>query len=155
MQLLLHGSLIGLPFAACRSHVEGIGIGVNEDAGKLAADDSAYEVAKGFVLTHIAQIGPHLGTAVAQPHGMNVTCIDECIIVTIGIAVVYSGVEGVGEAVGKHPVEFRVNGRQFLLECHYLLLHSIAAEQTVLFFGAQALECALHRHMVLLGRSCC
>ena len=50
VKFLLHLGVVGLPFAACGPYVEGVGIGVDEDAGYLPADDTADEAAQRLVL---------------------------------------------------------------------------------------------------------
>ena len=149
MQLNLHFRFVGLPFATLSVHVEGVGVWVYKYAGKLPPDDTAYEVAQRLVLTHIPQVGPNLSRTVAKPHGVDVPGVHEGVVVSAGIAVVYGGVEGVGEAVDEHPVEFGVYGCQFRLKVEYLLLYCLAAEQAFLFCRAQILDSRLRCHLFL------
>ena len=81
VQHLVHLRLVGLPLAVLGLDVEGVGIRVDEDAGKLPTDNAADEVAQGFVLIHIAEVGPHLCGTVAQPHGLDVAGDDKGVVV--------------------------------------------------------------------------
>ena len=153
MEFLLHLCLVGLPFATDGPHIESVGIGIYHDAGKLSAYDTANKATQGFILIHIPEIWPHLSSTVSQPHGMDIPSVDKRVVIAIGITIVDGGVQRIGEAVGKHPVELRIDGRQLVLECQNLFLYGITTEQAVLLFGAHTLECALHSHMFLLSRS--
>ena len=80
---------------------------------------------------------------------MDVPGVHEGVVISAGIAVVYGGVEGIGEAVDEHPVEFGVYGCQFRLKVEYLLLDCLAAEKAFLFRRAQILYSRLHCHLFL------
>ncbi|RZK16817.1 MAG: metal-independent alpha-mannosidase, partial [Hymenobacter sp.] len=88
--------------------VEGVGVGVLQDAARLAADNARHELAQGRVLGHELQIRPYLGRAVAQPHGVEVAGND----VGIGPALAHAegggSVEGVGKAIAKQPAQLGV-----------------------------------------------
>ena len=58
-------------------------------------------------------------------------------------------VECVGEAVLEHPEEFRIDGSQFGLEVFYLLLDSLAAEETVFLSGTLTLDGTLRSNLIL------
>ena len=87
-----------------RRDVESVGIGVDVDQLQLAADHPRDHLLQRRVLLAQLHVGPHLRPRVAEPHGRNVARVDVGIgIARLVLAVVYGGVERVGEAVGEHP----------------------------------------------------
>ena len=157
MQHLVHVRLVGLPLAILWFDVEGVGVGVDKDAGELPSDNAANEMTQGFVLVHIAEIGPNLCGAVAQPHGFDVAGNDEGVVVAAFVAVPDGRVERVGEAVDEHPIELGIDGGQLLLEVEDLLFDGFATEESLLGLWPEVLDGALHGHLLLPGRlgHCC
>ena len=151
VQHLVHLRLVGLPLAILRLDVEGVGIRVDQYAGKLTTDDATDEMTQGLVLIHIAEIGPDLCCAVTQPHGLDVASNDECIVVAAFVAIPDSRVECVWEAVDEHPIELGIDGRQLLFEVEDLFLDGFAAEEALLRLRTQVLYGALYCHLLLLG----
>ena len=84
---------------------EGVGVGVDEEAADLAADDAFEEAAEGLVVGGHGEIGPDLGGGVAEPHGGDVAGEDGGVGVAFEGAGLDGGVEGVGEAVGEEGGE--------------------------------------------------
>ena len=132
----VHLRVVGLPLAAGGADVEGVGVRVDGQAEELAADGALQHLAYELVFAGQAQVGPHLGTAVAQPHGVDVTRIDEGVgmPVLIGFREMDGGVQGVGEAVGEHPAQARVG--QQALDFGDLGLDGRSREEPVLRGGA-------------------
>ena len=99
--------------------IEGIRVRVYADAFELAQNDAGDELLQLGVLVDQAQIGPHLGAGIPQPHGMDVTRIYKGVVVTHRMD---RGVKRVGKTIGKHPgqpvvfkelghfLDFRFNG---------------------------------------------
>ena len=103
MQVGIHRGVVAGPFAACRSHVKGVGIGVDADTLQLAQDGASYHFSDFLVFFGKLYVRPYLGTRIAQPHGVNVACIYKGIVVALSIRVVYGGVERVRKTVLEHP----------------------------------------------------
>ena len=132
MQLGLHVRQVVFPLAARRTVVKGVGIGVQHDALELAQDHAAQHVLQFRVLTGILDVRPHLGTAVAQPHRMDVARIDKRVVLAILVqTVVDRAVERVGEAVHKHPCQARI-ALDLLVHVADALLDNHAGEQALL-----------------------
>ena len=105
----IHLGEVRLPLAACRAVIVGIGIRVMADEGELAVDYTDQEVAEKLILLRKSDIRPHLGTGIPEPHGVNVSGIDECPPVSILVlAEMNSGIESIRETVGKHPGQLLV-----------------------------------------------
>ena len=110
----LHFRVVGFPLTDfCSVAVEGVGVGVEEHAFGLTADEAAEEVAEFWAFFGEGQIGPDLVGGIAEPHGVDVAGDDK----SVGLAApprsviggeLHGGVEGVGEAVGEEPCEFGV-----------------------------------------------
>ena len=81
---------------------------VDVDAEELTTDDTFQHFTKLRVVVGQLHIRPHLSTRVAQPHGMDVACVDKGVRLSVGLAEVYSGVESVREAVLEHPSQVRI-----------------------------------------------
>jgi hypothetical protein len=88
--------------------IKGVGIGIAQDAGRLAVDHPGNELLQGGILFDKLQVRPHLGGAVAQPHGVDVA--GDYIGIGPALAGVKgnSGVEGIGKTVFEQPAQFRV-----------------------------------------------
>ena len=149
MQLGLHVREVGLPVATRRSVVERVGIRVDVDAAELSPDDAAQHAPKGLVVVGKAHVGPHLGTRIAQPHGVNVARIDKRVVVAVGrLAIVDGGLQRVGEAVLEHPSQLRIVLEQpfHLLD---LPLYGFGTEQALFHrrtLGEQR-TCGVGRHL--------
>ena len=129
MKFGLHVGEVAHPFTTDRTVVEGIGIGIDADALELAVNNACYHVLQLLVAVGELDIGPYLGSGVAEPHGMDIAGINESIVAAIGIlAVVHGGIEGVGEAVLEHPCELGV--LEHLLDTLDFLLDSFRLEKT-------------------------
>ena len=87
---------------------EGVGVGIDEDAAALAADDAFDERRELFVLARERQIGPDLRGGVAQPHGVDVAGNDEGVGLAFEGAGKDGGVERVGEAVAEHQAQLGI-----------------------------------------------
>ena len=107
--------MIGFPFAAGGTDVEGVGVGIDGQAEELAADRALKHLPYVLVFGREAQVGPDLGPAVPQPHRVDVARVDEGVgmPVLIGLGEMDGGVQGVGETVAEHPRKARV-GQQTL-----------------------------------------
>ena len=87
-----------------RADVEGISVRIDIDEFELPPDHPRDHLLQRRVLLTQLHVGPHLRPRVAEPHGRNVARVDVGIgIARLVLAVVYGGVERVGEAVGEHP----------------------------------------------------
>ena len=124
--------LVGRPFAARRSVVECIGIGIGVDEFELAEDHPGEHVAKVFVLRRELHVGPDLGAGIAQPHGVDIARVDERVVESVFALVleVDRGVERVGEAVAEHPGQLGI--REHLLNLDDGLLDGFGDEEPVL-----------------------
>ena len=106
VQFGLHLRPVVLPAGSGGAVVEGVGIGVRQQAFQLAADDAPDQPAQGFVLARQREVGPHLSPRIAQPHGVDVTRIYKGVVFALLVlTVVDGGVERVGEAVFEHPCQ--------------------------------------------------
>ena len=148
----LHVGVVGGPLAARRAVVEGVGVGVEDDALQLSQDGAAHHAAHFLVVLGKLHVGPHLCAAVAQPHGVYVAGVDEGVVIAVvGGAVVHGGVEGVGEAVAEHPGQ--VGGLlQQALHLGYLLLNALSHEEACRLGGAAADARGGCRCLYLLGK---
>ena len=111
MQFVLHGCIVTLPLATTlyRTIVESIGVWVDVDAEELAINHACYHLLQLGILIGKLNVRPHLRPRVSQPHGMNVTRIDKGIWPSLCIvAEVHRRVNGIWEAVGKHPRQLLV-----------------------------------------------
>ena len=108
MQLGLHVGAVCHPFATCGAVVVSVGVGVDVDAEELTADDAFEHLFQLRALVGQLDVGPDLCTRIAQPHGMDVAGVDEGVGFSVAFAVVYGGVQRVGEAVFEHPGQFGV-----------------------------------------------
>lgn len=134
MHLGDHVGHIALPVAAGRTVVESIGIRIEVDTLELTADHTLYHIFESLVLVGKLQIRPHLGTRVAQPHGMDIAGVYKGIVLAlVALAVMYCGVDGVGETILEHPGQFAVGKHLFYL-CD-LGLYRLGVEQTGLPSG--------------------
>ena len=79
---------------------EGIGVGVDEEAASLAADDPFEEIAQRAVVLRERKVGPDLRRGVAQPHG--------------GMSPVRTAVSGLPSKVPGWTVVSRVLGKQLM-----------------------------------------
>ena len=126
----VHVGEVRIPLAARRTVVEGVGVRVDADQGELAVDHAGEHVPKMLVLIGKLDVRPDLRTGVPQPHGVDVTGVDECPEVAVFVlAEVDSGVQGVRVAVGEHPGEARVF--QDALHLGDLVLDGLGAEKTL------------------------
>ena len=84
---------------------ECVGVGIEFDALELAADNARQHAAQVLVLIGQLEIGPHLRTGVAEPHGMDISGVDKCVglPVFLVLAEMDGGVQRVGKAVSEHP----------------------------------------------------
>ena len=108
VELRLHLREVVLPRAVPWLLVEGVGVGIYEDASGLTVDDPPDELPEARVLLHEGQVRPHLGRGVPEPHGLDVPGDDEGVGLPVQGAEVHRGVQGVGEAVGEEPGHLRV-----------------------------------------------
>ena len=100
----VHVGQVRLPFAAFRTVVESVGIRVKRDQGKLAVDYPSEHVLEFLVLISKLNIRPDLCSGVPQPHGVDVSRIDESPPVSVLVfAEMDGGVQGVWVAIGEHP----------------------------------------------------
>ena len=126
-----HIRLVGHPLPARRPVVEGVGIGVERDEFELLVDDTGNQQAQRLVFSAQADIGPHLGTGIAQPHRMDITRIDKGLGRAVAVfPEMHRGIQGVGEAIAEHPGQGRVG--QLGLHLNDGLLHGLGGKQTVL-----------------------
>ena len=122
MQFRLHVGAVACPLVVLYgTHVEGVGIGVDVDALELTQDDAAHHLLKLSVFVAILHIGPNLSAAVAEPHGVDVASVDESVVLAVKMG---GGVDGVGEAVLKHPCQVSIVLEK-LLHLFYFLFHSV------------------------------
>ena len=129
MQLLLHLRAILLPLTARRAFVEGVRIGINQDASRLAIDRADQHLLQFFIFLGQHHIGINLCRAVAQPHGVNIARDHERIRFSVHHLELASRVQGVRITVLKHPSQFRILDAGF----HRLdlLLHRFSRELTI------------------------
>ena len=74
----VHVGVVGFPLAFfVGGAVEGVGVGVEEDASGLAADEAAEEVAEFGAVFGEGDVGPDLVGGIAEPHGVDVAGDDE------------------------------------------------------------------------------
>ena len=87
---------------------EGVGVGIEKDHARLAADRAFEQNTKRLILFGQWKVGPDLGRGVAQPHGIDVAGND----IGVGLAVKRAGkdrgVEGIGKAVLKDGRQRRI-----------------------------------------------
>ena len=129
VQFGLHGRTVGFPLTALRPVVEGIGIRIKIDAQELTADYSFEHLLQFRVLVGKLNVGPHLRTRIAQPHGMNVTRIDKGIGLTVQHTEMYRRVQCVRETVFEHPGQIGIFQESLYLG--NLLLNDIRLKQPV------------------------
>ena len=130
--VVFHPSAVGVGIA-----VEGVGVGVETDVVELAQDDAFEHLLQVLVLVGKLQVGPYLSAGIASPHGVNVAGVDEGVGRAVAVlGIVDGGVEGVGEAVLKHPGQIRTVLEQFLYLLN-LLLDDVRPEEP--FFGRGSL----------------
>src|SRR5262249_13337027 len=96
----LHLRAIALPLAdLALILVEGVCVGILEDATYLTIDDTGDELLERFVLLHQGQIRPDLRGAVAQPHRVDIARDDIGVRPAVNDFEINRGVERVGEAI--------------------------------------------------------
>ena len=89
-----------------RALVERICVRVYVDERELLADNACKHLAQVLVFLAKLYIGPHLGAGIPQPHGMDVSGINEG---EAGVLViVYGGVQRVGKTVPEHPAQLGI-----------------------------------------------
>ena len=131
MQFGLHVGHVALPLTSRRTVVEGVGIGVDHQAAQLPQYHAAQHMGQLRVVVGKAHVGPHLGTRVAQPHGVDVARIDEGVVLAVGrLAVVHGGLQRVRETVLEHPCQVVVPF-QFFLHILDLVVYRLRAEKAV------------------------
>ena len=81
--LWLHIGVILLPTSPGRSVIVGIGIAVDIDALELAQNHATQHFSQFLVFVGKGYVWPNLCARVTEPHGWNVTSIDEGIVITI------------------------------------------------------------------------
>ena len=99
--------------AVLRQAVNGFGVGVEQDAFELTEDHPTNHSAQLFVFLCERYVGPYLSARITQPHSVNISCINECIVVAVDGAVMDGGIERVREAVFEHPCQLRVSQQFF------------------------------------------
>ena len=129
VQLGLHRRAVGLPFAAFRSVVEGVGIRVEVDAQELAADHSLEHGFQLGIFVGELHVRPDLCARVAQPHGVDVARIDKGVGLAVQQAEMYRRVQRVGKTVLEHPRQVGIF--QQCLDFGNLLLDDVRLEQPV------------------------
>ena len=136
MEFGLHVGQILLPFTAGRTVVESVCIGVDVDELELAAYSALHHCLKLGVFVGKLHIRPYLRSRVAEPHGVDVAGIHECIVLAIlTLAVMYGGVDSIGETVLEHPCKLLV--LELLLHLGDFFLDGLRLEETV--FGSRAI----------------
>ncbi len=135
MVIEIHVRLVTLPLSSGRTIIESVGIGVNVDEFELTENRTAQHLLQRRILICQLHIREHLSTGIAQPHGVDVTCINKGIVFTIFLvyAIVHRSVDCVWITVLKHPAEIGVFLQQFLYPCN-LLLHCLGMEKAILHF---------------------
>lgn len=113
---------------------EGIRIGIEQDAGKLAADHSGKHGLQLRILVRKADIGPHLRPGVPEPHGVEIARIYDRILAVVRPVIADRGIERVREAVFEHPGQLAVG--QHRLYAVDLRINHRRAEQP--FFDGRA-----------------
>ena len=126
----VHVGEVRIPLAARRAVVEGVGVRVDADQGELAVDHAGEHIPKMLVLIGKLDVRPDLRAGVPQPHGVDVTGVNEGPeVAVVVLAEVYGGVKGVRVAVGEHPGEALV--LQDALHLGDLVLDGLGAEKTL------------------------
>ena len=111
----LHIGDVAGPFSALVLFlIECIGIRVDADALELAQDHAGEEVLQLGVLIDQQQIRPYLSAGIAEPHRMDVSGIDEGVVISDRMD---RRVKRVGETIGEHP------GQPFVLQKFHDLLN--------------------------------
>ena len=129
--LVAHPLVVGIRIVGIE---ECVGVGIEFDALELAADNARQHAAQVLVLIGQLEIGPHLRTGVAEPHGMDIARVNDRIVLAVGVlAGADRRVERIGEAVLQHPRQLGVG--QHALDAGDLLFHGFRTEQTFGFGG--------------------
>ena len=117
--LVAHPLVVGIRIVGIE---ECVGVGIEFDALELAADNARQHAAQVLVLIGQLEIGPHLRTGVAEPHGMDIARVNDRIVLAVGVlAGADRRVERIGEAVLEHPRQLGVG--QHALDAGDLLFH--------------------------------
>ena len=135
VQVGVHLRVVGLPAAAGRAVVEGIGEGIDAEQAELAVDHAGEHILQMRVAAGQLHIGPDLRPGVAEPHGVDVARINEGPPAAFRVLAEVDGrIEGVRETVGEHPGQARI-GEQ-LRDLGDLVFHGLAHEEPVCRRGA-------------------
>ena len=138
VQFGLHLGAVFVPFAAGRSEVERVGVGIDQHAARLAANDAGEQGLELRVAFRERQVGPHLRRGIPQPHGVDVACDDEGVGLAIERAGPNRGVERVRKAVFEEPAQLRI--RDGLLHFDDLGIDGVADEVALVNRGPAAWE---------------
>lgn len=126
----IHIREVGLPFAAGRAFVEGVGIRIQADQRELAVDHAGEHILKMLILIGQLDVRPDLRSGVTEPHRVDVAGVNEGPeVAVVVLAEVHGGVKGVWVAVGEHPGEAWV--LQDALHLGDLVLDGLGAEKTL------------------------
>ena len=106
--------MVALPLTTGGTHVEGVGIRVDTNTLQLAQDGAPHHLTDLHVVLGKLHVGPHLGTGVAKPHGMDVAGIDKGVVIAFAVGIMYGSVKCVRETVLEHPCQVRRVLQKFL-----------------------------------------
>ena len=91
---------------------EGIGVGIDQHAARVAADQPAEQQRQLRIAAHEGQVRPQLGRRIAQPQARNIAGDHERIGLARNLAHEHRGVERVGQAVLEQPGQFRIGDQR-------------------------------------------
>ena len=91
--------------------VKGIGVGIFQDAARMAVDHPGDQLLQGGIFLHQRQIRPDLRRAVAQPHGVDVAGNHVGVGPAIHHLEIHRRVERVREAILEQPRQLLVADR--------------------------------------------